>query len=162
VFLYRGAAERIVARAKYRHDVRLLDLLGVTLGPLLDTVLECAPTAPAAVLTWIPGTPRHRRQRGGDPAATLARSAVTASIRPPTDRPSVEQLLRRHDDRPQADRDRAGRLVGPQLVSVVPAPQFVIVLDDVCTTGASLDAAGRTLRQAGAQRVVGLALAVRN
>ena len=160
---YRGAAERVVARAKYRHDGRLLTRLGAALGPLLDHLLDevveqGSGTGVPVAVTWVPGTPRHRRARGGDPAATLARSAAATSAH----RPGVSGLLRRLDDRPQAGRDRAGRSAGPRLAAVAPAPPLVVVVDDVCTTGASVAAAGRALRRAGASSVLGLVLAVRD
>ncbi len=160
---HRGVARRVVLGAKYRNDERLLALLGAALGPLLDHLLDHPadhPPGRPTVVTWVPGTPGHRRRRGGDPAATLARSAAANSVHTPI----AIQLLRRLDDRAQTGRDRPARAAGPALTVTTPTGigGTVVVVDDVCTTGASLSAAAARLRSAGAARVLGLVLAIRD
>ena len=72
-------------------------------------------------------------------------------------------LQRAHDALPQHQRGRAQRLsdqvawrvAQPQVV----AGQSVLLIDDIMTTGTTLDSAARCLRQAGAVRVDALVLA---
>jgi predicted amidophosphoribosyltransferase len=69
------------------------------------------------------------------------------------------RLLVRRGQRAQTGLDRRARLAGPLLSSRCRAPAHVLVVDDVVTTGGSLQAAARVLRGAGAERVQAAVLA---
>ncbi len=104
------------------------------------------------VITWAPTTRARRRERGFDQAELLARM-VGRQLRLP-----VRRLLRRIDGPTQTGRSRADRLRGPGFVGRSGRPR-VLVVDDVCTTGATLSAAAGALRDLGARKVHGLVLA---
>jgi len=135
----------IVAALKYRRERRIA---GWAASALADHVPRLADA-----ITWIPSTPARRRSRGFDQAAELARSLGSA-----TSVPTLGLLERDRSDERQTGRSRRERLRGPALHVRRPAPPFVVVVDDVVTTGSSMRAAARILRDAGAERVVGVAL----
>lgn len=108
---------------------------------------------PVDLVTWVPAEPTHRRERGYDQGALLARAVARALATP------VRRTLRRRPGRAQTGLDRRARLAGPAVAAVRRVPPTVLVVDDVVTTGASLRAAATALRGAGAHRVLGLALA---
>lgn len=124
---------------------------GRTVTVLADAMASRAPAVD--VVTWCPATPAARRTRGFDQGELLAR-AVAHRLRVP-----VRGLLRRaRGDRRQTDRDRRGRLVGPDLTArrrLRGSPR-VLLIDDVTTTGTTLIAAATALRGAGAGPVHGL------
>ena len=120
--------------------------LAVLIGDLSDEV---------DVVTWAPTTVSRRRARGYDQAELLARSAARHLGA------AVFGTLRRHPGRPQTGAGRLDRLLGPSFEPIRPLHGRVVVVDDVWTTGATLAAAARSLRDAGAHRVSGLTIAVR-
>lgn len=113
-----------------------------------------AARAPAAdVLTWVPASPARRRRRGFDQGELLAR-AIARRLGIP-----ARRLLRRVDHEPQTARSRDGRLQGPDFVATGRRLRFrphVVLVDDVCTTGATLRAAGAVLEARGARTITGL------
>jgi predicted amidophosphoribosyltransferase len=156
-----------VAAAKLRPTGPLADLLGRSLGPLLTELTAGEPSelhrssGEPVVVTWAPTVSSRARRRGGDQAEALARAAAqeTSSF------VRVVPTLRRIGRGRQVGRDRVQRIDGVRFVAQpgsVPAGARVVVVDDVCTTGATLHAAGAALLDAGAARVDGLVLAVRS
>ncbi len=147
---YTGTVRELVARAKYRRRHAALDWLAAALAERI------APDGAPDLVLWAPTTATRRRDRGFDHAELLARGVAAALGRP------CRGHLRRVGEAAQTGRDRSGRLAGPGF-RVVGADAVggrrVLVVDDVVTTGATMTAAARTLRAAGALTVTGAAVA---
>jgi predicted amidophosphoribosyltransferase len=138
----------LVARLKYRNARGAL--------PWLATGMAALSSAwPVDVVTWVPTTAERRRDRGFDQGRLLA-AAVAGYRRLP-----CRGLLRRRPGPPQTGLSRRQRLEGPELEVVRPSPPRVLLVDDVVTTGATLVAAARALRRAGAGEVHAVAAACR-
>lgn len=148
VLAYEGPARDVVARIKYRNHRAALDGLAAamasTLGPDRGGV---------DVVTWAPTTDARRRARGFDHAELLA-AAVADRLGL-----DLQRLLRRRPGPPQTGRSLQARRRGPDLAPVAPAPDHVLVVDDVVTSGATAAAAAAALRRAGATRITVLAAA---
>jgi predicted amidophosphoribosyltransferase len=112
-------------------------------------VTERAPNGllDGAALVPVPGREERRRRRGLDPAQCLARALARRTGAP------VADCLVRADagGGRQLGRARSARRGGRHAVRVAgPLPRGRLVLvDDVHTTGATLDACARALRAAG-------------
>ena len=144
---YEDAARTLVLAAKYGNARPVLARLARAMAALVAD-------HPLAVVTWAPTTPARRRERGYDQAEVLARG-VARTLRLP-----CRGLLVRSPGRAQTGLDRAERLAGVRFVARRPVAGPVLVVDDVCTTGATLAAAGRGLHGAGAEVVRALTAAV--
>jgi predicted amidophosphoribosyltransferase len=145
---YRGAGRRLVGALKFS---RLL--AGAELGARLISA-----RAPAGLLRGtlipVPSAPLRATRRGIDPALELARSLAAL------DGLALGTPLRRRDLGHQRGRTRAQRLARPPRISVAgPVDGAALLIDDVVTTGATIDACSTALRAAGASRVTAVALA---
>jgi ComF family protein len=150
-----GYGRELIHRLKYRQEPELARPLGILAAdgwrrsgaPLPDFF------APMP-LHWL----RHL-QRGYNQAALLA-EIIGAETGVP-----VRQVLRRNRrTRAQARLDREARLRNPVGAFSVPRKAIcenrsIVLVDDVLTTGATLAAAARALRQAGARSIGILILA---
>jgi predicted amidophosphoribosyltransferase len=146
LWAYDGATRDLVTELKYR---RRRDLV-----PRVAELLAATARPPGgALVTWAPTAADRRRRRGADHAELLARALARRwSLR-------CRPLLRRRPGPPQTGRDAAARRRHPGFEVAGPVPRAVVVVDDVATTGATLRAAARALRGAGAVEVVGVVMA---
>lgn len=147
---YTGRVRDVLLGFKYQNRRQLAGhvagILAGRLGARADEV---------DVVTWAPTSGRRRRERGFDQSELIARH-VAAHLGL-----SCRRLLEREGTAtPQTGRTRRDRLAGPRFrVHPRAAGRRVLVVDDVATTGATLDAAARSLRAAGAESVVLAAVA---
>lgn len=105
-------------------------------------------TPPQAV-TFIPATPLALRRRGFDHAEALA-TALAAEVGAPVTRALVRSAAA---DQRALSRSARARNVAGSLEVPAPVSGSLLLVDDVMTTGATLDAAAAALLAAGADRV---------
>ncbi|MNQ98791.1 DNA utilization protein GntX [compost metagenome] len=122
-----------------------------------------AALASADCIVPVPLSTERLRERGFNQAALLA-SALARLPRAPD---CASQLLMRTRHTPaQSGLQRAQRLRNLQAAFAVPvrwaariAGQRVVLIDDIMTTGATLDAAAQALRVAGATHICAMVVA---
>jgi predicted amidophosphoribosyltransferase len=142
--------------ATARALVHALKLRGLTSAADLMAA-HIAATAPPellaeGVLVPVPGNPRRRRTRGFDPAEAIARA-----LRRRTGLPMRPLLRASGRGAAQAGAGRRQRLRRREIAVVAgrrAVPERVVLVDDVHTTGATLDACARALRAAGSPMIV--------
>ena len=152
-FAYEGTARELIARVKYRNRRTAVPWLA---DAMVSAFTRSGAPGTLRVVTWVPTTAERRRARGFDHAELLAR-AVGARLRVPT-----RSLLGRGAGPAQTGRSRQLRVEGPALrARGALAGQSVLLVDDVLTTGATLQAGARAVRVAGSGSVLGLVAAWR-
>lgn len=147
---YEGVARRLVWQLKFGRARAGAVEIGRLLAPFVDgddIVLVPVPTATSRV-----------RQRGYDQAVLIARALSRAA-----DSPFASLLIRRGQHR-QVGMSRARRQQQLKNVLYVRRPErvrgaHIILVDDVITTGATLEAATAALKAAGAKRVEAIVFA---
>lgn len=130
-----------------------------TYGPILAQTIRTYLPGAYDCVTWMPVSPETLQKRGYDQAQLLAQEAAKA-----LGREAVPLLAKTGKNVPQSSlqegRQRWANVAG---MYSVPRPdlaagQRVLLIDDILTTGATLEEGAKTLREAGAVQVVAAAL----
>jgi predicted amidophosphoribosyltransferase len=126
-----------------------------------DLVAECVPRPAADVITYIPPDGDRSIRRGHQPAKDLAAALGERWGLPVECLLTRTRTVARQTGLPRAERRRNMRGAFAAVYADVPAR--VVLVDDVYTTGATVDAGAAALRAAGAceVHVIALARAVR-
>jgi ComF family protein len=152
---YTGDVRRLVHAFKFDYQSGLAPRLA---QPLLAAWQRL--DFPAGLIVPVPLTGMHRRQRGFNQSALLARELSHAS-----NVPVVEALQRRHAHGRQAQSRSALERWRNVEDAFAPARganvagKSIVLVDDIITTGATLDACARALLAAGAAGVAAVTLA---
>jgi len=152
-----------ISRFKFRQELAWAPVFAQA---MLQAQHEARPWIQVDWMVPMPIAPSRLQDRGYDQAWVLSQAlseALPAAQRPPV---IAQGLVRLSDGEHQHDLSRANRLNNPHLTCVTHPNHahrwldaHVLLIDDVCTTGASLQAAAQALRQAGAARVSAWVLA---
>jgi predicted amidophosphoribosyltransferase len=143
-----GVARELVVALKFR------SMLAVAV-PIARRIAERAPPGILlGALVPVPPAPSRLWRRGFDPAEEIAKRLADRTGQP------LCCCLSRADGPRQVGRSRTARLAEPPRVRAVErVPAAAVLVDDVQTTGATLSACARALRDGRAERISALTFA---
>ena len=153
---YEGAVRDAVARFKFRGSRGYAMEFGEILGRCIQRHL----TGEYDLITWVPVSEKRCRQRGYDQAMLLAQATAlylgdvaVETLKKPVDNPTQSSL--------RSVAERKSNVLGAYCATEpeLTAGKRILLIDDVITTGATMEEASRTLLDAGAKTVLGAALA---
>lgn len=154
-FAFQGVLRQAVHRFKYGG----FKALALPLARLLAEDLGSKPL-PVEVVVPVPLHPRRLRERGYNQSGLLARELCRL-----TGLPVEEDTLFRHRDsraqvRAHDSEERRSNVLGAfECRNGKLAERRILLIDDVCTTGATLNSCAIALKRTGVKSVWGLALA---
>jgi ComF family protein len=140
---YEGRARQALIALKFSAARPLADVMAAQIAA--GAPLDRRPT-----LVAVPAHPQRRRARGFDPAELIAAALARRSGLP------LARALRRGRGRSRqlgASRDARRDPANLDFSARGRPPAEVVLVDDVHTTGATLDACARALRHAGCRRI---------
>lgn len=148
---YDWPAKELVWRLKFKQARAAGEEIGQMVAALLDA-------SPGTVLTHIPTAPSRIRQRGYDQARLIAKTASLKTGLP------YKCLLVRESSSQQHGAGRRVRYAQAKDMFTANRQaditgQHIILIDDVITTGATLEAAALALKNAGAKQVEAIVFA---
>ncbi|MBY6204376.1 ComF family protein [Halomonas denitrificans] len=149
---YQAPVDRLVQRFKFRRDLAAGLALAGTLADTVADRLSSDGTRPQLVVP-VPLHWRRQTRRGFNQAELLARDAMHRIAGPP-----VHELLTRvrstaTQSALRSGRRRANVRAAFRCRRLPPGLAHVALVDDVMTTGATLNECARTLKRAGVARV---------
>lgn len=143
---YSDIAKELIHRMKFKYSGEAADMIA---AEMLNTLPALGPDV---LIINVPSISRHIRQRGFDHTLRISRllSQKTGWLRLPA--------LVRHGHSTQVGASRKQRLTQTSGVFSVRIPGTIkganiLLVDDVLTTGATMEAAAKALKQAGAKTV---------
>lgn len=147
LYPYTSPLQEAVRLFKYNKKVVLADALAALMNRGLETI-------PADVIIPVPLSPARLRDREYNQSLLLADRLSRARHIPL----SYENLVRIRDTAPQTELTRAVRLTNLRGAFAVQRPhdiagKRVLIIDDVFTTGTTVNECAKTLRKAGASEV---------
>jgi len=157
-YVYSELIEKLVAAVKYKF---YFDIIG-EIAPLIfqSWRTQTLSGLADAVITYVPAHPYRERWRGFNQARLLAERLAAL-----TGNKCLGLLERNRYNQSQVGQGRMSRLENLHGAFVINAqfrdnlPQHVVLVDDVMTTGSTLEQCARALKNVGVQRVYGMVFA---
>lgn len=153
-YIFEGALREAIHTLKYEKRTRIAEPLGELLARYL-----IAQSLHIDAIVPVPLHPERLRKRGFNQAALLAQSLARQTKLPLL----TTEIVRVRQTAQQADLSRQQRRANVRdaftWAAAVPPPARVLVIDDVLTTGATVEAVAAALCRAGAHEVHALTLA---
>lgn len=140
---YSAMAAQLVKKLKFDRAAAVANILA-------DVMASTLPALPSStVITYIPTANSRVRQRGYDQARLIARQVAKQKGLP------FKLLLKRSGKTRQVGADRTQRHTQLQdaFTATKQLPNSILLVDDVLTTGATIEAAAKALKKAGATEV---------
>ncbi len=157
VFLYEKGVRLSVNRLKFYNHREYIPFYGEC---LLGLYLEMAPLWKAQCLVPIPMHPRKRAIRGFDQAQLLAGYLSMRCNLPVLDNLLIRSRFTKSSKK-LGRSDRRKNLRGVfRIHDGADIPESVILIDDIFTTGATMDEASLALREAGVRRIYFLTVCI--
>jgi ComF family protein len=151
IFPYTGIYRKLLHAYKFGRNLALASFFA---EKILEVIAE-NPVLRDAGLVPVPPRPGKIKETGWDQVEYLVRQILSQSKETP-----VCRCLKRRKSKVQKKLDRKERLenMKGRIYLQNPPPKTALIIDDVITTGSTLEVCSEVLKEGGAQKVYGLCL----
>ena len=151
VFPYAGTAREMILRLKYNTVAATADVL---VPFLAEEAKKIKKLPPDTVITWVAMPPNRKRERCIDHGKLLAEGVAKALGM--ECRPLLTRKNGGHTQQGLTAEERKHNVKGRFSVVEGEIPMSVLLVDDVLTTGSTLEECTRVLREAGVKEIRGI------
>jgi len=146
--MWNGPLREWLAQLKYGGDVRMAEWLGIRLAELWRVHWDGIPIVP------VPPRPIKLFKKGKDTVESIVNEMKKNNV-------PIMKILRRQGNKTQKSLNKEDRIRGSSLKYIVKghlkiSEQSYVLLDDITTTGATLNYCAGVLKNAGATQIYGL------
>lgn len=153
-FFYQDQVRAAFLRYKFYNRPDLYRFFGDVMAGTLSFLRE-----EQTVITWIPVSLQRKKQRGYDQSELLARRMGKV-----WKRPALPLLLKKKDNKTQHELSKKERLLNVKGVYEAQGEitgKRILLIDDILTTGSTMQEAASVLSKSGADHVTGVVAAIR-
>ena len=153
LFPYRGKYRRLLASYKFGKNLALGNFFTEKITEAWGFCIAGMSTVSGTSIVPVPPRPGKIRKTGWDQIEYLARLLEGKGM-------PVNRCIKRLPSKSQKELDKKDRQTNLQgrIVPIRETPRTAVLIDDVMTTGATLEACTAVLKKAGAEKVYGLCL----
>jgi ComF family protein len=149
IFPYSGKYRKLLTMYKFHKNLSLANLLAERILEVLND-----PLLKDAVIVPVPPRPGKIKDAGWDQVDYLVKRLAQLS------KVSICRCLKRTKSKIQKSLDRAHRIenLKGRILVCAKVPKTVLVIDDVITTGSTMEVCSSVLKENGAEKVYGICL----
>ena len=150
LFPYTGKYRKLLAAYKFHKRLSIADFFSQKALDLINS----EPLLQEAVIVPVPPRPGKIKHSGWDQVEYLVKAIEKQSGK------NVSRVLKRRKSKVQKELNRSERLenLKGRIYTEGSAPETTLIIDDVITTGSTMEVCAQVLKEAGAKRVYGLCL----
>ena len=151
LFPYIGKYRKLLAAYKFKGNLALAKYL----SEKIMEVISCEPELKDCVIVPVPPRPGKIKQNGWDQVDYLVKQLVKINKEK-----IISCCLNRHKSKTQKHLNRTERInnLKDRIYLKKKSPKTVLIIDDVITTGSTLEVCAGVLKKGGAEKVYGLCL----
>ncbi|MBA3065982.1 ComF family protein [bacterium] len=149
--LYEGSAKNLIKEMKFRNTRSCAKILARV---MTDSFIKHSSGFSPEIIIPVPLHKSRKNERGYNQSALIAKS-IARLLKIPFSASKLQRTRNTPSQRGLHPAERIKNVKGAFIVSGK-VPQAVLLIDDVATTGATINECAATLKSAGAKRVVAL------
>ena len=152
LFPYTGKLRKLLSAYKFKKNLNLADFFAEKVLDIISGVSELKD----AILVPVPPRPGKIKENGWDQVDYLVKRLLKQS----SGSIKVQNCLKRRKSKVQKSLDRIERMenLKGRIYLHKTSPKTVLIIDDVITTGSTIEVCSAVLKENGAEKVYGLAL----